>query len=143
MVSDTMWMSWVSYNESSCQLPSSSSQEATAAKRYSRADRIINSTASAHSEISRQLHLEPHRVKCMAGHRSQTPKKCVNMPHHCVLHAVQMTNTNPSEMYQKGRSIKGAATGKGMRAEGTAEEARPALRVLITHTHGTLKRSEV
>lgn len=58
----------------------------------------------------------------MAGHRSETPKKCVNMHHLGMLHAAQMTNTNPSEMYQKGRSIKGAATGKGMRAEGTAEE---------------------
>lgn len=104
--------------------------------------RIINSTAPAHSEISRQLHLEPHRVKCIAGHRSEIPKKCVNMHHLYVLHAVQKTNTNPSEMNEEGRTIKGAATGKGMRAEGKAEEARPALRVLTTHTYETLKRSK-
>lgn len=68
----------------------------------------------------------------MAGHRSETPKKCVDMHHLCVLHAVQMSNSNPSGMYEKGRNI------KGVRAEGTAEEARPALRVNFN-----MKRSKV
>lgn len=56
--------------------------------------------------------------------------RCIYM-----LYAEQPTNIHSSEKYTLGGSSEGKAIGKGMKAEGRAEEERLALRFLATHQH--------